>query len=491
MIDHPSRVLPFVGMRCQSFVNLGLGYSSYVMSDILAKLERHALMQGIPRPQLEWLVREGTIVEYSSGTVFGVGSTIDHMMIVLEGRMRAYKVQNNQQIELMIIANDTVTGLLPFSRMKQSPVSTEVVDPITVLAIHKDKYRPMICECPELTEMLVHVLADRVRQFTSLHFQNEKLMALGKLSAGLAHELNNPASAIVRSAGSLRSHLASMLKGAEDLSSAALPEGVLEDVAKAVDQALTRSAGSLSPLDRSQREDDLSDWLREIGVQDADDIASDFVDGGFTLDDLQPLASQAKGEACHAVIEWVRLALNSSRSVMQIEEASRRISSLVGSVKTYTRLDQIQDKQEVNVNDGLRNTLVILNHKSRHNNVSVTEELAEGLPHVKGYPGELNQVWTNIIDNALDAMKQGGELTVKSYLGHGVVAVEIIDNGPGIPQEMQERIFDPFFTTKEIGQGSGVGLDVVQQIIRHHAGKIEVSSIPGRTVFTVCLPIAN
>jgi signal transduction histidine kinase len=461
------------------------------MQELVDRLVAHPLFGEIPRPQLEWLAREGEIVHYASGEVFGVGAVVEHMMVLLQGRLRTYRVQNNQKMELLVMNADTVTGLLPFSRMKASPVDTEVVEPIEVLQLHKSKFRPMMCECPDLTELMVHVLADRVRQFTSFHFQNEKLMALGKLSAGLAHELNNPASAIVRSAGSLREHLASLLQGAEDLSGADLPEGVVNDVAIAVGHALTRKPATLSPLDRSQREDDLTDWLEDIGISDAADLASDFVDGGFCVDDLKPLASQVRDEACHAVIRWVRLAVNSSRSVMQIEEASRRISALIGSVKTYTRLDQVQDKQDVNLNDGIRNTLVILSHKARQNNITINDQLSDGLPGLKGYPGELNQVWTNIIDNALDAMKGGGELTVRSYLGNGVVATEISDTGAGIPDEIKDRIFDPFFTTKEIGQGSGVGLDVVLQIVRHHAGKVDVDSKPGSTTFTVSLPIAD
>ena len=454
-------------------------------------LEQHAMMRSIPRPQLEWLAREGELTYFDSGTVFSTGSVIDHMMVILKGRMRAYKVQNNQQIELMQMGSDTITGRLPFSRMKESPVTTEVIEPLTVLALHKDKHRPMICECPDLTEMLVHVLSDRVRQFTSLHFQNEKLMALGKLSAGLAHELNNPAAAIVRSSSSLRSHLASLLQGAEDLTNIGLPDGVIMEISEIVNKCLDRRITNLSPLDRSEREDDLSDWLRSVGIENPDDVATDFVDVGFTAEDLKPVAAAVPQEASAAAVNWMRLALNSSRHVMHIEEAAKRISALVGSVKNYTRLDQVQDKQPVDVNEGIRNTLMILQHKSRHNNVTVNDELKDGLPKVIGYPGELNQVWTNIMDNALDAMEKGGTLTLRSSADSKMVTVEILDSGPGIPDEIQERIFDPFFTTKEIGRGSGVGLDVVQQIIRHHAGKIEVNSKPGSTVFSVCLPRAE
>jgi signal transduction histidine kinase len=460
------------------------------MDDLLERLERHPVLATVPKPQLEWLLKESELQQFTSGTVFGVGSSIDYMMVILEGLMRTYKDQHGQKVELAVWGNETVTGFLPFSRMKTSPVDSEVINPMTVLALHKSKFRDMMCVAPDLTEAMVHVLSDRVRAFTSYHFQNEKLMALGKLSAGLAHELNNPAAAIVRSAGSLRSHLAALIEGAEALSKSSLPEGTLTQISGVVAQALERRSQAMSPLDRSQREEELAEWLACSKVGDAEDIAADFVDIGFTKEDLQPLTSAMMKQMCGTTVNWLRLALNSSRNVMQIEEASRRISDLVSSVKKYTRLDQIQDRQEVDVNEGVRNTLVILNHKIRHNNIVVSEELKEELPVVKGYPGELNQVWTNVIDNALDAMRTGGDLTIRSGYDKNYVTVEVIDNGPGIPEEIQERIFDPFFTTKEIGQGSGVGLDVVQQIIRHHAGKIDVSSVPGRTVFSVCLPIA-
>lgn len=349
-----------------------------------------------------------------------------------------------------------------------------------------------MCATPDLVEVLVHVLSDRIRTFTSFHFQTEKLMALGKLSAGLAHELNNPASAIVRSTSALRDDVIALLQQATQLAHAPLSDHGMTTIRRFIDRAVTEGRPALNVLERAEREDEITDWLEEQGMEDASDYASLLVDGGGKLTDLVELHEVVPREECEFALTWLWRALDAVRNVAEIEEAGRRISSLVKSVKTYTRLDQVHDKQQVNVNDGIRNTLVILQHKVRHNNVTVEERLAEDLPEIRGFPGELNQVWTNVMDNALDAMEQsGGVLTVSTRCERDRVEISIGDTGAGIPEELQNRIFDPFYTTKKIGQGSGVGLDVVQQIVSQHAGTINVESRPGRTVFTIQLPIGD
>jgi len=218
------------------------------------------------------------------------------------------------------------------------------------------------------------------------------------------------------------------------------------------------------------------------------DGAETFADHGITTGDLERIQKTVSTTAFQPLLTWLANTLEAENAVYEIETAAKRISELVQSVKSYTRMDQVQDMQEVQINEGIVNTMTMLDHKARHNNVAVHEELQNDLPPIIGFPGELNQVWTNIIDNALDAMKDGGELVVRTYSGSDNVVFSATDTGPGIPNENIERIFDPFFTTKDVGEGTGVGLDLVQKVVSIHNGKIDVTSQPGRTEFLVTFP---
>jgi signal transduction histidine kinase len=407
--------------------------------------------------------------------------------MILQGTFRVYIVQNGQQKTLLHVGPGGMTGLLPYSRMKSAPVYSDSNEEVIALSLSKSKFRDMICHQPELTEVFVHALIDRARQFTGLHFQNEKLMALGKLSAGLSHELNNPAAAILRSAEDLKQTIGSIASDFETLGALHLTEEEIPRLRPIIAKIDVRSQ-SLALIERLEKEDAFSEWSSDHDVPT--ECVEVLVETPIARADLDAIAGIITDNRLPLLIRWLSDNIRAARIANEIAMASRRVSDLVKSIKNYTRMDQVHDMQPVEINEGIRNTLMILQHKVRQNNVTVREELAAGLPPITGFPGELNQVWTNLIDNALDAMKSGGELHLQTAAAPDQVTFSVTDTGGGIPPENLERIFDPFFTTKDIGEGTGVGLDVVQKVIQLHKGRIDVKSKPGKTEFTISFPRA-
>jgi signal transduction histidine kinase len=457
--------------------------------EIVDYLQTIPELQNVPREQLEWVVREGTIQEIPQGEYVKPGDEMDLFIIVLQGKFQFYSLQGGQRQTMFEAGPGMLTGLLPFSRMKASPVYAAIVEAVTLLTVHKSKFRAMISANYDLAEAIVHALSDRVRLFSSLHFQNEKMMALGKLSAGLAHELNNPAAAILRSAEELRRAIAELPGHVEAVAAGHVSQDEFAALKSLSERLTTTSQQKLPMLERRKREDAMTDWLLDNKLDD--ECAETFVEFGLSVSELDELKTKLSVAVLHPALTWLAGTLQAERLAREIAASGRRISELVQSVKSYTRMDQVQDMQPVAINDSIRDTLTMLQHKVRKNSITVHADLGSDLPLVNGFPGELTQVWTNIIDNALDAMKNGGDLTVKTTAEDGFVVFTVVDSGPGIPKENLEKIFDPFFTTKDVGEGTGVGLDLVQKVIRQHGGKIEVNSVPGRTEFRVFFPQAR
>jgi signal transduction histidine kinase len=354
-----------------------------------------------------------------------------------------------------------------------------------------EKLKAAITTHYELTEALVHIMTSRVREFTALQQQNEKMVALGKLSASLAHELNNPAAAISRDADSLKKHIQCYPKLFKQLAGISMKEENADLVNQKVLSVANRSARQpLGMLERSEKEEEIADWLTDHQV-DNYDIAESLVDSGFTIEDLGELNGLIPDEYFLYVMSWISNNLLTEKMITDIQEASHRISSLVGSVKSYTHMDRGSDKQSIDIHSGIRSTLTMLNHKMKKANINLKEEFDPNLPRINGLSGELNQLWTNIVDNAIDAMEVNGKgtLHIKTEHDKDYVKVTIADDGPGIPDESKDHIFDPFFTTKEMGKGTGLGLDVVSRIIQQHNGTVKTDSVPGDTKFIVSLPL--
>jgi signal transduction histidine kinase len=317
------------------------------------------------------------------------------------------------------------------------------------------------------------------------------MMALGKLSAGLAHELNNPSAAIVRSAQELKKRLSGTPEQFKKVLKIRTDDAVVDKVNHLLfcrmDDAVNHS---LSLMQRTALEDELNEWLESKGVEEAWQMTETFASFGFTIRDFDEMKSWLREEDYLAVIGWVHQVLSTEKLVGEIEEASKRINSLVSSVKGYTHMDQAPEKHKVDIHTGIRNTLTMLNHKLKKSGIKVIENFQHQPPEANILVSEMNQVWTNLIDNAIDAMESrpNSSLEIKTERDREFTVVSVIDNGPGIPKEIMDKVFDSFFTTKAIGKGTGLGLDVVRNIVTQHNGKVEVTSEPGKTVFKVCIP---
>ena len=324
--------------------------------------------------------------------------------------------------------------------------------------------------------------------------QRERLLSLGRLSAGLTHELNNPASAAVRATATLRERVSKMRRKLAHLATMRLDAEALVALTELQESAVERMTkidrDTLTPIQIADAEDALSDWLEDHGVGNAWDLAPMLAGVGVDPDWLDELADTVPAELLGDGIGWVAYALETEQLMIEIEDSTTRISTLVGAAKQYSQMDRAAHA-DVDVHEGLKSTLTMLHHKIKQSGtITVSKDLAPDLPLVPAYPAELNQVWTNLIDNAVAAMPDGGTLSVRTWLDHDCVVVEIGDTGVGIPPELEQKIFEPFFTTKPVGEGTGLGLDISYRVItQRHRGDLSVSSRPGDTRFRVRLPV--
>ena len=445
--------------------------------------------QHVPDDQLQWLIEQGETLELEKDELlFNVGEPVIICYILLEGKMRICSAQSGNQKELRILDPGQFTGYLPYSRATITPAFCEAIKKSWVFKCSKEKLKEGFGTHFELIEAMVHMMLSRVREFTSIQQQNEKMFALGKLSAGLAHELNNPAAAISRAAALLQtqvSRLPHLFKSIADLRIE--PEKV-EKISNLIINKINTEPPSLTMMQKAKREDELTDWLDDNNLTDTD--AEGLVERGFTTDELDVFKACSTNEHLPVLLEWVSNYLVTNKMADDIRTSSERISTLVGAVKSFTFMDKNTDRQLTDIHTGIRNTLTMLNFKLRKGNINVIEQYDDSIPPIKIFPGEMNQVWTNIIDNAIDAMevKGKGNLTITTSHDDRFLKITIKDDGPGIPEDIKQNIFAPFFTTKEMGKGSGLGLDVVSRIMIQHNGEVKVKSVPGATEFEICLP---
>jgi len=345
--------------------------------------------------------------------------------------------------------------------------------------------------------MAVHLLEGMLlgmRQGNALIGERERLLALGKLSAGLTHELNNPAAAAGRATVALRDRVEGMRHKLAMIASGKLAGNQLKKLVVAQEEFVkkVRHAPTLSPLEASDREDELGDWLDEQQVRGGWELAPIFVAGGLDIGDLEAVATAADEDTLEGAIRWLAYTVETESLLREITDATTRISDLVLAAKQYSQMDRAPYRW-VDLHEGLDATLVMFGRKLEgEGGVTIVKDYDRTLPTIPAYPAELNQVWTNIIDNAIDAMNCSGTLTVRTRRDEDCAVVEITDSGPGIPPEVRQRIFEPFFTTKAVGHGTGLGLDVSYRVVvSRHRGDIRVESQPGSTTFQVLLPLAE
>jgi signal transduction histidine kinase len=454
--------------------------------ELLAELLKIHVFEGQPREELLWFVSQCQEHRVAAGEIIiREGDLPEYMMVMLEGEMRARSEHGSADGPVFVATAGDVTGMLPFSRLKVISVTGRAVLPSHFLAFPVVQFPELFKRLPELVRRLVGLLTDRVRSVTRAEQQHEKLAALGKLSAGLAHELNNPSAAARRSASALRDCLVRLREAARSTEIGPEDCGLLAEREEEIRSTL-KPAQFKDEFARVEREEAIQSWLEAHSVGDAWKLSPSLADAGITDAQLVSFAGAA-GKSLGPELTRFATLLEMERIAEELEHSSARISDLIKAIKEYSYMDQ-GPMQEVDIERGLETTLTIMNHKLKRG-ITVLRDYAPNLPKVMSSGSELNQVWTNLIDNAADAMKSNGKLTIRTARENNFVLVEIADNGAGIPPEALSRIFDPFFTTKGVGEGTGLGLDVVSRIIKNVGGHISVTSVPGDTRFQVRIPI--
>ncbi len=463
-------------------------YSPLTTSDLLDRLAAHRALGSVPRAQLEWLLERSTLRIVRPGDeLLPVDVPIRSLYVVLSGLLSIRVDRGAGPRRVMEWGPGDVTGYLPYSRLSLPPGHTVAEEDAEVLVMSADHFPEMVAKCHELTAALVHIMLDRARVFTKNDLHDEKLISLGRLSAGLAHELNNPASALARTAKELAGSLLGMEEGAFELGAARLTSeqrAAIGHVCARCEEADARSEPT--PLERADREEAVTDWLDRRNIHG--ETATLLVETPLTVDALDYL-DQALGDTLLPVaLRSIGAGYRVRALTSQVETATARIHSLVAAVKGFTYMDQTNIPSPVDIGQGLADTIAVLRSKARAKSVTVTLDVPPDLPTVEGFGGELNQVWGNLIDNAIDAVPESGHVEVCAETRDGLVVVRVSDDGPGIPDEVRANVFEPFFTTKPMGQGTGLGLDIARRLVRQHEGHIEVSSRPGCTEFRVTLP---
>jgi signal transduction histidine kinase len=454
-----------------------------------SELLRVPAFADLPEDQITWFISHSEELRVKAGdSYFSQGAPADAMYVVLEGQLQARGELGGEAV-LFSIEPGAVTGVLPFSRMRQFTVDTRALTDSRGLRFPASLFPELIQKMPELTQRLVGLMSDRIRETTRMEQQRDRLASLGKLSAGLAHELNNPASAAKRAVSQLREILKRIRDASHELGSRDLTAAQKSEIEKMEASFVQSDEVPLDPLTISDREEYIDSLLRSHGQDDLWQLAADLARKNVKPEALESLFAILDAGTARAALVRIAASVEVATLLDEIESGTSRISDLVRAIKEYTYMDQTP-VQNVDIVKGLETTLTILNHKLKRG-VVVHRDYERVPLLVNSFGSELNQVWTNLIDNAIDAMGGNGELRLRTYREDNFVVVEIADNGPGIPPAVKPHIFDPFFTTKGVGEGTGLGLDTVQRIVKKHRGNIQVSSKPGDTRFQVWLPVAE
>ncbi len=457
---------------------------------LLARLAEHRTLGAAPAGEHWWFAAHGTRRVLQIGEVVTAkGQQAAAMMVVFAGHLVIRTDRGAGAHKIFEWRAGDVGGVMPYSRGASPPNDVVAEETTEILSIPRELLPSVIRECPAITAMLVHSMLDRARQFTTSDLRDEKLVSLGKLAAGLAHELNNPASALVRSAKRLAESLDASEGATRRLAAARLSEEQLAAIEGL--RSICRAsvpAGTLTAVGRADREDEIAEWLAGHGGDER--CAGPLAQTRVTIGALDGLAAIVGGDPLDASLKWIAAGCNVGALSAEIETAAGRINDLVGAVKGFTYMDHAPTPGPVDIRQGIADTLTMLGSKTRAKSVEVVLAFSDPLPGAHAVGAELNQVWMNLIDNALDAVGVDGMVMVTAAEEMGRVVVRITDNGPGIPAEIQGRIFEPFFTTKGIGKVTGLGLDIVRRLLQRHEGEIAVESAPGRTEFQVRLPVA-
>ena len=453
------------------------------------------LFESLNDEQLAWLAGQGSVHSYPTGTtVFREGDPSEWFFVLLSGTLALSRRVQQDDIETVRtdqrgVYMGAVRAYLRGDDAERTYAATmRAVSDCTFFQLPAADFGRMIREWFPMAMHLLEGLFYAMRNSQALIGERQRLTALGSLTAGLMHELNNPAAASARAAVALRQRVAGMRHKLGWLASSKIPPAQMTALIQLQESVIERAAKApkLTAIEAGDREDELNDWLDARGITAGWDLAPVLVQAGLDTDRLTEMATSVDPALLDQSLHWLGYALETEQLMTDIEDASARISRLVSAAKQYSQLDRAAH-QLIDVHDGLDSTLVMLGHKL--SGIRVVKEYDAGLPQVPAYPAELNQVWTNLIDNAVHAMGGAGTLTIRTGLDRDMVLVEIGDTGPGVPEEFRRRVFEPFFTTKPVGEGTGLGLDISYRIVvNRHGGDLSLSSRPGDTRFQVRLP---
>jgi len=445
--------------------------------------------EDLPDDQITWFISQSEELVLKPGEIYSrQGDPADWMAVVISGQLEANGDIGGETI-IFPIPGGNVTGVLPFSRMKQMTVGVRATLESRLLRFPAARFPELMQKMPELTKRLVGLMSDRIRETTRIEQQRDRLAALGKLSAGLAHELNNPAAAAKRSASQLRGTINRVRQASHELGRHNLTDAERTELDTLERSILSFTGPPPNALAMSASEDEIDTLLRSHGLEDMWQLAADLARRCVKPQAIESLFGALDADTARAALVRISAAVEVFGLIDEIESSTSRISDLVRAIKEYTFMDQAP-LQNVDIVKSLETTLIILNHKLKHG-VEVQRDYEKIPLMVNSFGSELSQVWTNLIDNAIDAMGGKGVLRIRVYRQDDNVVVEIGDNGPGIPEDIEAHMFEPFFTTKKVGEGTGLGLDTVQRIVRKHHGSVQVNSVPGDTRFQVWLPIAK
>lgn len=457
------------------------------MIDFLKKIP---LFSSLPEEDFNRLCEMVTEVRLPAGEeLFTEGSPGDKAYVIQQGEIEILKASGGRNVLVAVRKPGEVIGEMSLLEAAPRFATGRARTDSLLLAISHEQLNHLINTSPSAARAMLFTVTSRLRSTELLLRESEKMAQLGTLTAGIAHELNNPAAAAKRGANQLMTAISQLQESQFLLAKSGVNEDeriILLDLDTQANEK-ARHPSDLESLNRSDREDELEDWLDGIGIDSSWEIAPILVNLGVDIPQLEILADEFGQEKFPIVLPWLCNLYSVYSLLAEIDLGSGRIAEIVKSLKAYVYLDQAPI-QPVDLHEGLDNTLVMLRHKLK-SGVKVRREYAPDIPRIQAFGSELNQVWTNIIDNAIDAMDGQGEVLIRTHLEENWVIVEIEDTGPGIPDDIQSKIFSPFYTTKPVGKGTGLGLNITYNIVQKHGGEIKVFSKPGKTIFRVCLPV--
>jgi signal transduction histidine kinase len=461
---------------------------------MLASLRTVPILADVPESELHCLA-DAHEVHLETGD-FGArqGEMDRSFWILLSGELSIDQVMpDGREMHIGKLPAGTAIGELPLLSNSPTSVNVRATQPSELLRFDEQQFWNIVASCPEIRKAILGNMAYRLQKYQSTIVQQEKMATLGTLAAGLMHELNNPGAAAVRAAAQLRENLLRMHKLTAKFSKAHLNDDQKQCMFELQDFALAKQRPlQMNSLEQSDAEEALAEWMESADIEDAWKLAPTLVAIGLTSGDLECARSEFPGPFFSDALNWLEALVSSMALVATIEESIGRVSSLVKAVKSYAYEGKGQ-KQAVDINDSIHATLVILAHKLREKQITLQKDFATGLPALQTECSGLNQIWTNILDNAIDAVPQGGHIRIRTFAeesaSHQFLCITIADDGPGIPLESQPLVFDAFYTTKPVGVGTGLGLGIVQRIVEQYRGTITFSSEPGNTEFRIRLPL--